>query len=109
MATGRVTKVRTVLQTSATGRVTRVRSIAVGSSPQTSTVEPFATVNLGTGTWAQTGGPTVTVPTFAAPALPAGTVLTFTSAGSLSTITVLPHTYFALGTSGTISPLQRTN
>jgi hypothetical protein len=108
--TGRITKVRTVIQNSNTGRITRVRTSAgTGGTATTQTVEPFTTVNLGAGTWTQTSGPTVTPPSFTAPALPGGTVLTFTSTGTQVTITVLPHTYFALGISGTISPLQRNN
>jgi hypothetical protein len=49
----------------------------------------------------------VAVPSFAAPAVPAGGVLQFNAAGSIATITVLPHTFFALGTGGALSALNR--
>ena len=103
-AVGRVTKVRTLVPAVNTGRVVRVHSVAV--APATATVEPFALVTLTAGS-TQTGGPTVTLPTFTAPALPFGAVLTFSSGGSISTYTVLAHTFFALGTGGALSALNR--
>ena len=101
--TARVTRVRasaTAAASSQTGRVTRVRVLSTGSSSTTQTVQPYDTVNLGIGTWTQTSGPTVTVPTFTAPGLQFGAALTFTNAGNTATVNVAPHTFFRITTTG---------
>jgi hypothetical protein len=78
--------------TGASVQVSRIRS-TTGSVGSATDVEPFSTVNLGSGTWTQTSGPTVTTPTFVAPAGPDGYTLTFVDGSSTSkTVTVLPQT-----------------
>jgi hypothetical protein len=104
--TGRVSRARAlataaVVAPTPTGRVTRVRARSTGSTSTTVTVQPYDTVNLGiTGTWTQTSGPTVTVPTFTAPAFQFGAALSFTNAGNSYAVTVKPHTMFRIVTGG---------
>ena len=110
--TGRTTRVRTgagFAVTGRTGRTTRLRAQAgtVGTATAQS-VQPFDAVNLGAGTWVQTGGTTVTPPTYTAPALRGGDVQTFTSAGVTQTVTVAPHTMFRI-TAGGLTGLRETN
>jgi hypothetical protein len=104
--TARTVKVRSVVTSFTAARTVKMQSKTVGINPATATIEPFASVTLMAGS-AQTGGPTVVLPTFAAPALPFGAVLTFSLSGSISTYTVLAHTFFALGTGGALSALNR--
>jgi hypothetical protein len=79
--------------TGATVQVSRIRSTVGGGGTSLTDVEPFSTVDLGSGTWTQTSGPTVTVPTFTAPAGPDGYTLTFVDGSSTTkTVTVLPQT-----------------
>jgi hypothetical protein len=87
---GRISRIRAFASTSvhAITRISNIRFLAAAPSVPT-IVEPF------------------TVPQFTAPALPAGAVLHFNASGSATTITVLPHTFFALGTGGALSALNR--
>ena len=101
--TGRTTRVRAgagFAVLGRTGRTTRVRARAAGGTATAQSVQPFDAVNLGAGTWVQTGGTTVTPPTYAAPALRGGDVQTFTSAGVTQTVTVAPHTMFRITAGG---------
>jgi hypothetical protein len=103
---GRISRIRAFASTSvhAITRISNIRFLAAAPSVPT-IVEPFTAVDLGMGSWVQTSGPAVTVPQFTAPALPAGAVLHFNASGSATT--VLPHTFFALGTGGALSALNR--
>ena len=113
-ATGRTTRIRTSSAgisgvTGATGRTTRIRTRAVGgTAPTTQAVQPFDLVNLGAGSWTETAGVTVTVPTYTAPALPGGDVEQFTTGSTTETVTVAPHTMFRI-TAGGLTGLRETN
>ena len=54
----------------------------------------------------QTGGAPVSVPTFVAPALKDGSVLTFATNAGVLTITVKPHATFMLSAAGVPVPLE---
>lgn len=73
-----------------------------------SAVEPFTSIDLGSGSWVQLSGPTITLTgsanNFKAPALPEPTTLQFQQGANTVTISVFPHTIY-LAKAGADQPL----